>query len=638
MKKRNLFIFSALLISSAAFSQFSQQFGELSAEEVNMKQCSFDPEASAAVLLDAGNSWYNDDDALITYYHRRIKILKDDGIEYGDVKLSFYSDNNFEYIDRIEGVTINPDGKGGTTATHLDPKSIFVRKLNKYRSEVSFAMPNVKAGSIIEYQYHVTAKSYSGLRDWSFQDEIPVYFSKYKLDIVPGREISYLVQYNPKFKVGVDNDKANHAISFSMNNIPGLTDEPYMDARQDYIQKVIFQTTKYMGHVGQVNFMSTWKEVTRELMSRSDFGKQMRLEIDECRDFVAQTVAGKSDSEKIQLIHDYVASNLTWDRVYALTAEAGIKNLWKKKTGNSAEINLLLINLLKAAGLEAYPILVSERGHGRINKDQPFINQFSNVFAVVFSGGKKYYLDATDQFTPSHLIPYSILNSTGFIVDNKIGGLIDIAEEQNRYSDFINILTTINENGEMKGSVHNESRDYARTEKLRDYFGHKNDYVDNYIKKGMVNVAVENFKVINQDEERLPLTQQFDFSSNIQSTGDYSFINLNMFTGLESNPFIINERFSNINFGYKKSLQVKFTINLPPNFKVDALPKNIQLVNNSRTVTFTRQMFQEKSQLLAVIKVDINKSIYNINEYPEVKDFFKQMINLMNEQVVLKKL
>lgn len=82
---------------------------------------------------------------------------------------------------------------------------------------------------------------------------------------------------------------------------------------------------------------------------------------------------------------------------------------------------------------------------------------------------------------------------------------------------------------------------------------------------------------------------------------------------------------------------MRFLVNLPANFKVDALPKNIQLVNPDRTVTFTRQLFYEKSQLMAVVKIDIDKSIYNIAEYPGVKDFFKQMTNLLNEQIVLKK-
>lgn len=630
-------LFVAFLAPQLSYAQFLGKFGEISQEEAAMKVCSFDPEASAVVLLDEGHSDYADDHGLLTFYHQRVKILKESGLDNADISLSFYSDGGFERIDRIEAMTINIEDNGTRQNITVDPKSIFTKKLNKYRSEVTFAFPEVKVGSILELKYVVTATSYSGLRNWEFQQDIPVIKSRFKLNIVPGREISYLVQYNPQYKVDVKNEKVDPAVTFTMNNIPGLTDEPFMDARQDYVQKVIFATTKYAGHVGAVNYMSTWKEVTKELMSRSDFGKQLRIDIDECKSFIETELTGKSDSAKIHAIHRYVVNNVKWNGIHSLVADDGIRGLWKKKTGNSAEINLLLVNLLKSANLEAYPMLVSERGHGKINKDQPFINQFSDVYAVVLSGGKKYFVDATDPFTPVHLTPYSILNSTAFIADNKVGGLIDISSEEMRHREFVTIAAVLKEDGQLAGSVNLESRDYARTEKLRNYSNHKTDYVDYYYKRNMANIDVENFQIKNQEEESKPFTQSFDFKFNVQSTGDYSLINFNMFTGLESNPFILNNRFSNINLGYKKSLNLRFVINLPANYKVDALPKNIQLVNSDRSISFTRQIFHDKSQILATVKLDINKSVFNINEYPEVKDFYKQMVNLLNEQIVLKK-
>jgi hypothetical protein len=98
----------------------------------------------------------------------------------------------------------------------------------------------------------------------------------------------------------------------------------------------------------------------------------------------------------------------------------------------------------------------------------------------------------------------------------------------------------------------------------------------------------------------------------------------------------VNDRFSNINFGYKKTINLTYLINLPPNAKIDAIPKGIKLVNPGKTVTFTRQFFQEGSKLMAKIRVDIDKTLFGVDEYGQVQDFFKQMVNLMNEQVILK--
>lgn len=146
-----------------------------------------------------------------------------------------------------------------------------------------------------------------------------------------------------------------------------------------------------------------------------------------------------------------------------------------------------------------------------------------------------------------------------------------------------------------------------------------------------------NFDIKNLEEESLPITQQFDFKTNVQSNGDYAFINYNMFTGLQNNPFILNDRFSNVNFGFKKSVDLTYVINIPDNYKVDALPKNIKLVNSDNSVTMVRQFFQSNNQIMAKVKVSIDKTMFPVNQYSGVKDFFKQMVNMMNEQIVLRK-
>ena len=64
----------------------------------------------------------------------------------------------------------------------------------------------------------------------------------------------------------------------------------------------------------------------------------------------------------------------------------------EKKKGNSGDINLLLVALLRSAGLKAYPILVSERGHGKVDTTSSFLDQFSNVHAYVEIDEKNTFL------------------------------------------------------------------------------------------------------------------------------------------------------------------------------------------------------------------------------------------------------
>ena len=185
------------------------------------------------------------------------------------------------------------------------------------------------------------------------------------------------------------------------------------------------------------------------------------------------------------------------------------------------------------------------------------------------------------------------------------------------------------------------NKDYARAHWMRQYKNeNKEEYINQDLLDGTANISIDSFLVLNEDNDTLPLTQKFQFKTNVQNTGDYSFISLNMFSGYNKNPFILNNRFSNINFGYNKSLNENCIIHLPGNLKIDAIPKNITLTNTDGSVVFTRQVFEDEKnhQLVSRIKLDINKSLFTIDEYGELKEFFKKMIDLMNEQVVLKKI
>lgn len=96
-----------------------------------------------------------------------------------------------------------------------------------------------------------------------------------------------------------------------------------------------------------------------------------------------QVKLSPSPEDKMKAIFNYVRSNMVWSGLYTKYAMEGVKDAWQKKSGSSGDINLLLVNLLNEASLEAYPMLVSERFQGKVNAGYPFIDQFNSVFAYV---------------------------------------------------------------------------------------------------------------------------------------------------------------------------------------------------------------------------------------------------------------
>jgi Domain of Unknown Function with PDB structure (DUF3857) len=639
MKMKCRLSVALLLLTLFLHAQEFPSFGKVTPEELRMKECAFDKEASAVVLIDEAISNYNDDYNLITDRHLRIKILKDKGIDYANVSIPFRRAEGFEFISGVEGMVINTDNNGNAVTLPLEKKAIFTNNTSDRVGEVRFTFPSVKAGSIIEYRYRSTMKHYGGLDDWHFQKEIPVVLSKYQLYILPNYEFAYQVYKNSTFPIKVETEPKEGRARFEMQNIPGLDDEPYMDARRDYIQRVTFQLSGVGNRYGRRNYMTSWDEVIKELMKSTDFGVQLNKDLSGTDDFIKPVKMNASSFEKMKLVYYYVRKNMNWNGYNSKYSIDGVKSAWSKKKGTNGDINLILVNLLKAAGLEVYPMLVSERYHGKVSTTYPFVDQFNTVYAVVFIDGKKYYLDATDNFTPPHVIPQIILNTTALIINKKVGGLVNISDETLEYRDAISIRAIITPDENFKGQALLNSVDYARIRRLQRYARDSSKYIDDNFKQSGSSIAIDSFKLVNEDNDSLALQHKFAFVKPMNGTGEYKFIPLNLFSGFEQNPFISNKRFSDINFGYKRNVSVNTYITLPAGYLVDAMPKSIQMTNPDKSVVFIRELFKDdpSNQVTSRITMEFKKSHYTADEYEEIKEFYKKMFEMLNEQIVIKK-
>src|SRR5437773_6662317 len=188
MKKLTLCLLVAISLSGQKLLSQSSlpQFGVYSAEELNMKDCSFEKNAEAVLLLDEAYTDYDDNYPMITTRRIRIKILNERGLDRANISIRFYSKDDYQFIRNIEGITYTDEG----TYT-LNNKNIYTDKGPLY-SKMKFAMPNVKPGSIIEYKYEMLQKNYD-LDEWSFQSDIPTLKSCYLVHIHPRGEFSYVV-------------------------------------------------------------------------------------------------------------------------------------------------------------------------------------------------------------------------------------------------------------------------------------------------------------------------------------------------------------------------------------------------------------------------------------------------------------
>jgi hypothetical protein len=613
------------------------EFGEITAAERSLTECPFDKEADAVVILDEASADHNDQYNLIYTRRTRLKILKAKGSHYGNIAIPYRSKDDIEFISNIEAYTCNYVN-GVQEIKKVPASAIYRQKVNERISVVKIAMPDVKPGSIIEYKYINTAKNYNYLEDWYFQQELPVMHSHFSLVVMPNYEFAYRVFKSEHLPIEIKKEKEGGRIYFEMNNIAGLRDEPFMDAEKDYLQHVEFQMSGYQGTFGgTTRYMTTWDEVTREIMTNPSFGLQLNKNIPLGPEWLIKVKAMPTDFERMAAVYNFVYKNVTWNGFGGIGSMDGVKDTWEKKKGNSADINLLLINLLKEAGLEAYPLLVSERGHGKVNPEYPFLDQFNKVMACVLLGGKRYVLDAAGPYTPPFMTPFSVINTKAFLVNRKKGGIITLTETEKKDRNYVNIQARIDEEGAMTGKALIESNEYARLTRMRAWERDKDRFKENYFIAYGTGLKMDSLVIQNLDNDSMALEQQFNFTNPPTVSGDYKLVNLNLFTGIAKNPFISDIRFTNIDFGCLQSHTVLEYIELPTTLKIETLPRNVRMIMPDTSISFMRYMEVKDNVLQVKYEINTTRSVFTADDYEYVKAFYKKMADIMNEQIVLRK-
>jgi hypothetical protein len=652
MRKQSLTLL--LLCYSAILSAQKDlpSYGKVDKEDLEMKECDFDKDAEACKLISYGNVHYEilgEDFNIVTERRERIKILKEKGLSRANIKFRFYSYQNYEIIKGITGATYNLDNTGKIVTTKLEKSAIYIKKIDKRISEVSFTMPDVKVGSVIEYKYSDDKKSIANLDDWYFQDDIPTRYSIYRI-LVPSifKFVSQILTYQ---NVEQSRDSRNESSfyhqerlnytsdekTYILRNVPALREEPYMGAPKDYLQRVVFQLSRIdFGDGRGEDVRSSWPKLTKELMDDDDFGLQLKKNLPHTRalDDSLGKVAG--DYQKMVAIHDYVRRNMNWDGSESIYSVAGIKSAWDKKSGNNSELNLILIDLLRDAGLDAYPLLVSTKDNGTVDPLYPFLQQFNNTMTLVVIGDNKYVLNAADKYNPSYMIPYDVLDNEAFIVDNTKGGWIRLTDNRDKWRNVVSLFAQITPDAEMKGKATVYSYGYSKNPRVKEWKEDKSDFKD-YFSRGYPGIKIDDIQVANDDADSMPLKQNVDFTLPLNSSGQYKYFTLNLFQGLEKNPFIADHRSTDIDFNYQQSFSISGKVGLPDGYTFDELPHNVKMIMPDSSIVLRRLIQPGENSIDFRITLDFKKSYYSAGNYALLQEFYKKLYTTLNEQIVIKK-
>ena len=647
MKSPTLLVLLAIGMSSFAQQKATPAFGKVEKTDLELKQCDFDKNADAMVLFDVCEVYCNVNlnsigDPVSTQLERhvRIKILSDRGLNRADIHIPYYSYRGVQRLKNLNAQTYNLDPSGNVVASKVEKKLIYTKKLSSRLSEDAFTFPEVKAGSIIEYKYVMDATWLNGLKDWYFQTSMPVKYSQFTLNFPP--ELEVLAQ--PYCSLKYDRkelQKGNRDIKiFSMENVPALRDEAYISCEDDYLQKIRTSISAFNGPTRRVSLVRFWPSVIKDLMEDEDFGVQLKRDIPRTADLDAQLKPVTDSYERMKIIHSYVKKNMEWNGYEGIWAIEGVKSAWKDKKGTTGEINLILVNLLKDAGLNAHPILVSTRENGMVQTAMADVDQFDKVMAYVEIKDRIYVLDGTDKYTPPHLIPLDVMTNEGLVIekiDTWEWGWRTLWDDTKASKNIIVLQGKIDDKGVMKGAAVVTNMDYGRVVRLPKLQAEKQKYIDEVFATENPALKIDSFVIENDKSDSLPLVNKLYFTQTLASSGDYQHFTLNLFTGLEKNPFVQEERFSDVFFGTNQSYSVIANFMIPEGYTFEETPKNIKMIMPDTSIVFSRRIAAEGNQVNARITIDFKRPFYLVSQYPEFHEFYKQLFTFLNDQIVIRK-
>jgi hypothetical protein len=654
------------------------KFEKVSEEELKMTVYEQDTTAEAVILFDDGQSYVKfetQEDQFILTYDRfvRIKILKQSGTSWGNFSIPIYSSvQNKEDLVFIKGVTSNLEN-GKIVKTDMKKESVFQERENKYWEKARLSLPSVKVGSVIDLKYEIRSPFLWNLREWNFQYLIPVKWSQYRVvypeyfvynhssmgyhrlnsnDQSTGTEsINYTTSSETSgsgFGSGGQRTMKTNTISYQTNiykysakEVPAMKEEPYLTTLDNYTTKMKFElAVKDYTKIGgkYESYTNSWNDIARELLDDEDFGGQIKS-ANYTKDVIASLIAGKTDEkQKMIALYNFIQHNIKWDGFRRYMPSKSLRKAFNDKSGNSAEINLLLIAMLKEAGIDANPVILSTRSNGIISPTHASISDCNYVIASALINGVPVLLDATEPNLPAGLIPFRCLNGQGRLIKR------DNVEEvglTNVKSGSVTMASVEFKDGKFTGNIISSEtalNAFDFREAVKDAGGQK-EYFDN-LKNKSAEIQYVDYSYTNLDSIYLPVQKKYQITLQNEAEPDAEIIYLNpvLVDRITKNPFTSPTREYPVDYGVPSSEIYQLNLIIPEGYKVEELPQSKAFALAGKGASFIYKVVQNENSVSFSMRLTIDKTLFVPDEYKDLQEFYNIVVAKESEQIVLKKI
>lgn len=617
MKFKIYFLFNFLFIQLVLAQSNKFEFGVISEEEYNYSTVSYEPDASAVILSEYGELQMKNYGYIIKQ-HIRKKILKQDAIEGNVLKFTYNPKNKYSRA-KINNVQVYNKVNNEVIISKLNKKDIIEESIDEKTSRIIYVIPNIKVGSIIEYETEEVRTADLYATPWSFQNDYPTL--KSKLDFRMHSEFDYRIYLiGQKLIEKYGNRKANK--SWEIENVPSVKKFDKIYNIRDFKETIGFQYTSENNWHGTIFSSPSWSSF------RSVFVKKIETNLRgaDFNEVALKINNGTSQLETYKNVIEYVKQNYKVDKENIIDGTSNFKSgILRTKSGTNLELVILVNKLLKSKGIESHLVINSFRGRGRLIMNFPIVSRISNIQTMTILDNQIYLFDenilkiADDGYKEKIVFPYlDYYNQLVLKLDS-------------RQDEFLTINPPLSES----------------------YLINEIEFKQEAVKMKSLNKFKGYFNKDNQKNYDFPMFNELTYSSeDINNKGEFSVINKIFATkekvidyfGFE---FPFNEDLNylsveknrkyqvELDFPFQKVIQFKSKIPTDFILKYDKFDNEIKALGNK--LQYKQQIEVKNNEFVITYILLINQSIISNKELKEYSEFLSKIAERNKDIVILMK-
>jgi len=568
--------------------------------ERGLKSPAVEKDAGAEVLLwrvHVVDELLGDNQSLqrVFYHYIRLKVFDDKGKESAStIDLPYREPGG---ILDVSGKTVKADG----SIVELDRKTVYKRDIERAGSlrqkAVSFAMPGVEPGAILEYRWkQIEDDNRFRYVRLHFQREFPVQKVTYYVKGLSSRYVVadelLLAPFN--CRTSPVKQEIDGYASTTVENVPASHYEPFAPSEANVEQWALLFYRERAAKTPEKYWEEEGKQIYKELKDglKSD---------DDLKASVAKVVAGAKDgNEKIAALLGYVRASLrdVFDpATSSADRQAYFEKVPKDRKRTSAEIfksglatpnemNVAFAAAALQAGMDARPALLADRNEIAFNPKLAERYFLDNVAMAVKLGDSWKLFDVGSRHLFPGMLPWREEGMFALITDPKTPSFMQSAISAPDASiESRRAKLRLTEEGGLTGDVEEgftgHRAEDVRLELVRQSAAQREEWAHNRVVHMFPDADVTAIKIENVDDPSKPVMVRYHLEAQrfAQVTGKRMLFQPVAFRRGQATPFSASERRYPVEFPYSWKELDSVQIQLPDGYSLDnpTVPSSLNL-------------------------------------------------------------